>query len=402
VIRIKVLLIHNYYQQSGGEDKVVQQEMRLLREHGVEVSLYSVHNDIIKQMNALQKVRSFVETVWSYSQYKEILGVLNKEKPDVVHIHNFFPLISPSVYYACNKLNIPVVQTLHNYRLVCPAATFMRDGKICESCLKGSVLNSIYHRCYKDSFVYSIPVAGMLSVNKFLGTWKNKVDRYIALTNFAKEKYIEGGLPADKIVVKPNFIKKKTFSETDINISDEYILYVGRISIEKGLHYLLEAWGKLKHKNNTKLFIIGDGPNREQLMEKYKHLQDVVFLGSKPSDEVIVYMEKAKYLVVPSIWYEGFPMTIVEAYSVGTPVLASALGSLQEVVRDNETGFLFKHADDKDLANTIEKALSYKNYDSMKENVKNVFEKNYSEEVNFKLLLNIYNEVIKEKYDDEK
>lgn len=360
--------------------------------------MYSVHNDIIKEMNALRKVRSFVETVWSYSQYKEILGVLNKEKPDVVHIHNFFPLISPSVYYACSKLSIPVVQTLHNYRLVCPAATFMRDGKICENCLNGSVLNSIYHRCYKDSFVYSIPVAGMLTVNRLIGTWKNKVDRYIALTNFAKEKYIEGGLPGDKIVVKPNFIEKKIFSEFDINISNEYILYVGRISIEKGLHYLLEAWKHIKNRNGIKLFIIGDGPNREQLIEKYKHLPDVVFLGNKPSDEVIAYMKKAKFLVVPSIWFEGFPMTIVEAYSVGTPVLASALGSLQEVVRDNETGFLFKHADDKNLANTIEKALSYKNYDSMRENVKNVFEKNYSQEVNFKLLLNIYNEVIKEKH----
>lgn len=316
-------------------------------------------------------------------------------KPDVVHVHNFFPIISPSIYYACNRLNIPVVQTLHNYRLMCPAATFLRENKICEKCVNGSIVHSVINGCYRGSRVQTLPLVTMISFNRILGTWINKVNRYIALTEFSKSKFIEGGIPEDKIVVKPNFLAAKQDSELIRNLDQNYLLYVGRISVEKGVHNLLEAWKHVKDKRNMKLIIVGDGEEKKHLSSAYVD-KDIEFVGNQPSDKVLEYMKHAKYLIVPSIWYEGFPMTIVEAYSVGTPVICSQIGSLQEVVQHKLTGFHFKHDDVQDIQRVISDAINYENYSSIRENVIEVFHNNYTEEINYKLLEDIYRSVIEE------
>lgn len=388
--------MHNYYQQSGGEDRVVDQEMDLLRNNGVEVDLYSIHNDVIEEYGTFKKLKTGLETVWSYREYKRFKNYLIKQKPDIVHVHNFFPLLSPSIYYACNKLNIPVVQTLHNYRLMCPAATFLKEDRICEKCLDASLFNSVKYGCYRGSKVQTVPVVSMISINKMLGTWKSKVDRYIALTEFAKSKFVSSGLPEEKITVKGNFLQKNHSEVSEVIESSDNIIFVGRLSPEKGVQDLLEAWDLVSERKNSKLLIIGEGPEKSYL-EKVYNSEHTVFLGKKNSDEVIRYMKGAKYLIVPSIWYEGFPMTIVEAYSVGTPVISSKIGSLREVVIDEETGFHFNYRDIDNLREVLEKALDYELHKQMKENVLSNYKEKYSEEINFEKMMFIYNEVIEEK-----
>lgn len=395
----RVLLVHNYYQQGGGEDKVVAQEVALLKSRGIEVELYSVHNDMINNQGLVKKAKIALEATWSFSEYKRIKKKIMDMNPDVVHVHNFFPLISPSIYYACNHLNIPVVQTLHNYRLMCPAATFLRENKVCEKCVTGSLANSVINGCYRGSRMQTVPIVSMISLNRMLDTWGKKVDRYIALTEFSKMKFVEGGLPENKIVVKPNFISNKPKLESIDTTTENYILYVGRISAEKGVQNLLEAWQRINDKKDMKLIIVGDGQEKEHLFKLYAD-KTVQFVGNQPTQKVLDYMEHAKYLIVPSIWYEGFPMTIVEAYSVGTPVICSEIGSLQEVVQHEVTGFHFQHDNIRDIQRVISEALNYKNYSSMRKKVIDVFHHNYTEEINYKLLTDIYKSVIKEKNDE--
>ncbi|WP_054939099.1 glycosyltransferase [Paenibacillus ihuae] len=392
----RVLLIHNYYQQSGGEDKVVAQEAELLRSRGIEVQIYSVHNDDLKNQGTAGKVKTALSAAWSPSAYKKIKQQLLDMKPDVVHVHNFFPLISPSVYYACNRMGVPVVQTLHNYRLLCPAATFLRDGSVCEKCLHGSLIHSVINGCYRGSKVETLPVVSMIAMNQLLGTWNNKVDRYIALTEFSRNKFVEGGIPAERITVKPNFISTVAHSTVPETGAGKYMLYVGRISAEKGVKNLLKAWSGLANKDCTELLVVGDGPEKEKLEDQYSG-GSIHFLGNQPGEKVLELMSEARYLVVPSIWYEGFPMTIVEAYSVGTPVLCSRIGSLQEIVPEGVTGFQFAHDDIGNMASVLRQALDYEEYPRLRETVKERFNALYTEEANFIALSQIYDEVVKEK-----
>lgn len=398
---IKVILVHNFYQQSGGEDKVVEKEKKLLEDRGIETDIYSVTNDVISEMSSVQKAALAIQTTWSITQYRKFRNYLIRNKPDVVHFHNFFPLISPSAYYACHSLNIPVVQTLHNYRLLCPAATFLRKNEICEKCLNGSILNSVKNGCYRDSVIQTLPVAAMIKFNKFIRTWNRKVDRYIALTEFAKKKFIEGGIPGSKIVVKPNFIAQKE-KMPKINEKENYILFVGRISKEKGVDILLSAWEKTLDKKGNKLLIIGDGPEKKLLEEQYNQHKDIEFLGKLDEDQVLTFMKKAKYLVVPSIWYEGFPMTIIEAFSVGTPVISSNIGSLQEVVVHGKNGFHFNYGDSKALKECLEMALKFNDYQDLIQNTFNIYLNNYTPDINFKMLMNIYNNVMMERKNEQR
>ncbi|NCT37351.1 WecB/TagA/CpsF family glycosyltransferase [Bacillus sp. EB93] len=390
---IKVLFVHNYYQMSGGEDKVVEEEISLLQQNGIEVSKYFISNYEIKLDGLINKVKLGLNTIWAKNQYKKLKDTLIREKPDVVHFHNTFPLFSPSVYYACKDLGIPVVQTLHNYRLACPGAMLLRNGEVCEKCITGSLINSIKHGCYRNSRIQTIPLSTMLATHRLLDTWNKKVDKYIALTHFAKGKFAENDLDVDKITVKPNFIQQTAKMSTKEN-KENRIVFVGRLSKEKGLHLLLKAWSNVNAELNAKLDIIGDGPLKEELEAKYGHLNNIEFHGKMNSNDVLGYMSKSKYVVVPSIWYEGFPMTIVEAYSVNTPVIASNIGSLKEVVIDEVTGFHFENNNVNDLEKVLKKAVTFSKYSEMQGNVKRQFEANYTATANFKMLYDIYEEVI--------
>lgn len=390
----KVLIIHNFYQQSGGEDKVVEQESAMLRSRGIEIEHYYVHNDSIQSRGLANMAKLAVEAAWSLPEFKRIKKLLLQVKPDVVHVHNFFPVISPSVYHACERLGIPVVQTLHNYRLICPAATFMRGNKVCEKCLHGTLLHSIRHGCYRGSQLQTIPVAAMIKFNDLIGTWRHKVSRYIALTEFARDKFAESGIPLDRIAVKPNFIHHKTM-KTQYDSNDRYLLFVGRISAEKGVRNLLQAWSQLEDRGGLRLVIIGDGPEKAELAAAYPQ-EDVRFLGKQDGDTVLDCMSRAMYVMVPSIWYEGFPMTIVESFSVGTPVLCSRLGALEEVVEDGVTGFHFQHDDLENIKTVIRCAVAYENYAAMRQKVSENYAARYTEEVNVKQLMAIYSEAMEE------
>ncbi len=265
---MQVLSIHNSYQIRGGEDESREAEQRLLREMGHSVEVYEENNDRLSSLNAIQLA---CKTVWSKEAYKTVKQLLARQPHDIVHVQNFFPLISPSVYYAAKSMGVPVVQTLRNYRLLCPNAMFFREGRVCEACIgKAIPLPGVLHGCYRESQTASGAVATMLTVHRLMQTWMQKVDLYIALTEFARQKFIQGGFPEDKIVVKPNFVNP------DPGIGEGrggYALYVGRLSVEKGLDTLLAAWEKLGKQLPLK--IVGDGPLANQVVEATQRLGNI-------------------------------------------------------------------------------------------------------------------------------
>jgi glycosyltransferase involved in cell wall biosynthesis len=405
---MKILLAHNYYQQPGGEDVVFQNETFLLREKGHEVIHYTKHNDSIKHMNPLEVA---FNTIWSFSTKKELLKILKEEKPDVAHFHNIFPLISPSAYYACREAGIPVIQTLHNYRLLCPSATFYRNGKICEECIGNKIplcktlkdyenlkspqykkfifpLPSIIHSCYHNSRLHNAIVAIMLTIHRKLKTWHNLVDIYIALTEFAKKKFIEGGLPEEKIFVKPNFV----YPEPGIRKENgSYALFVGRLSNEKGIWTILKAWEKLR---GIPLKIAGDGPMIDDIKRflKEKNINGIEILGKCDKKTIIKLMECAKFLIFPSEWYEGFPITILETFSRGIPVIASYNGSMSEIIQDGNTGLCFSPGNSDLLAEKVIWAWEHEEeMKSMGEKGRIEFQKKYSYEkaqINYEYLIN--------------
>jgi glycosyltransferase involved in cell wall biosynthesis len=354
---VKVLLTHNAYQQRGGEDRVVEAEARLLQEHGHTVVRYGRHNDELRGRGPLATLSAGIETIWASGSLREMKSLISREEPDVVHFHNTFPLISPAVYYACAEAGVPVVQTLHNYRLLCPAALFLRDGKVCEECLGWNVaLPGMLHRCYRGSRIATAAVTAMLAVHRAMGTWREKVAVYIALTEFARRKFIAGGLPAERIVVKPNFVASDPGPRQG---PGQYALYVGRLSEEKGLRVLMRAWGRLSEP--IPLRIAGDGPLVDEIADEIrgKEQQRVELLGRLPQAEITRLMHGARFLVLPSVCYENFPLTVAEAFACGLPVIASRLGAMAEIIEDGATGLHFVPGDAQDLAAKVEWAWSH-------------------------------------------
>lgn len=345
---MRILVVHNGYQKHGGEDVVVEAEERLLVARGHSVARYRRHNDELRTRGPLGFMAAGIETVWSAASAREITALLAKEKPDVVHFHNTFPLISPGAYYACAEAGVPVVQTLHNYRLLCPGAYFLRDGRVCEECLGRSVpWPGVVHGCYRESRAATAAVATMLAVHRAMKTWREKVGVYIALSEFARKKFIEGGLPGERLVVKPNFVDPDPGLKC---VAGEYALYVGRLSVEKGLRVLLGAWGRLRGR--IPLRIAGDGPLKEEIAAEIKTrgLLSVELLGRLAPSEIVSLMQGARFLVLPSVCYENFPLAVAEAFACGLPVIASRLGSMAEIVADGDTGLHVTPGDSAELA----------------------------------------------------
>jgi len=386
---MKILLLHNYYQFSGGEDGVLQAEKDLLEAKGHQVILLQVSNHDIT--NPVEKINAAISAIYSFSSYQKVLKVIAEFKPDLAHIHNFFPLFSPSVYYACREAGIPVVQTLHNYRLLCLNAYLFREGKVCEDCLgKPIPIPGVLNGCYKDSKVGSAIVATMLSTHRVLDTWTQMVDVYIALTEFSRQKFITNNLPPEKVVVKPNFVYPEPPAG---NGEGNYALFVGRLSEEKGLDTLVEAWKTIGEKLPLK--IVGDGPLAEQIVQSIEKMKGVEYLGRKTSEEVYALLRDAKFLVFPSKWYEGLPRIIIEAYASATPIIASNLGSMSSLVKDGSTGLLFEPGNPQDLAAKVEWALNNtKKLIQMRHFSREEFEIQYTSEKNYKRLMEIYGQIV--------
>jgi glycosyltransferase involved in cell wall biosynthesis len=343
---MRILLIHNYYQQRGGEDECFEQEAAHLRRYGHEVRLYSRHNDELKGAPAARRALVPLEAVWSMRTGREITRAVREFRPDVAHVHNFFPLISPSVFRTCRALGVPTVHTLHHYRLLCPGAWFFRSGSVCEECLQHSLLRGVRHRCYHGSAIDTAAVAAMLLVHSALRTWTRHVSAFVVPGNFARSKFIEAGWRPEKIHVRPNFQEPPA---APAPAKREGLVFVGRLSPEKGLPVLLAAWKQLP---DIPLTIAGDGPLGPWVRDYVakEGLQNVRVLGFRPQAEVLGEIQKAAGLVVTSLWYEVCIRVIIEAYASGTPVLASRIGSLAEMVEDGRTGLLFSPGDPDDLA----------------------------------------------------
>lgn len=384
---MRILSIHNRYQIRGGEDESREAEENLLREMGHSVDVYEEHNDRVRELNSAQLA---LRTIWSSESYQTVEQQLKQANYDIVHIQNFFPLISPSVHHAAKAKDVPVIQTIRNYRLFCPNALFFRDGKVCEDCLgKAIPYPGVLHGCYRENRVASAGVAAMLTAHRLIKTWTNAVDLFITLTEFARQKCIQGGIPADKIVVKPNFVSPDPGVGSG---TGGYALYVGRLSIEKGLDTLLAAWDLLD--GQIPLKIVGDGPLAQQVQQAADRNPAIEWLGRKPMSEVHHLMGEAMFLVFPSKWYETFGRVAVEAFAKGTPVIAANIGAIAEVVDSNRTGLHFCPGDAPDLAKKVEAFLSDRsNQTEMRHAARAEFEAKYTAAQNYQRLIEIYRSV---------
>jgi len=391
---MRVLQVHNYYQIPGGEDVVVEAEKLLLEEHEHCVRQFTRHNDTIKGLS--QKIKVFFSTHYSARSRKEFSRELKSFSPDIVHIHNFFPLITPSILDACIAFDVPVVMTLHNYRIVDPGSLLLHNGKIDERSLQGSAYRCVLDGVYRDSILQTAVVAHMVEYHRKRNTWNTKVHRLLALSDFAKSKFIEGGIHADRITVKPNFVSDyaKQISgalPASLGITDYYI-FVGRISSEKGIEMLVDTWNKAKI--SIPLLIIGDGPLSEKLKQKTQANDKIIWLGYQPKENTLQYIKNARALLFPSICYENFPMTILEAFCLGKPVIASNRGSHASIVKDMHTGIHFEVGNQDDLADKlmwIEKQPDI--LPDLGHNARKEYLEKYTPEKNYKLLHKIYQDV---------
>lgn len=385
---MKVLLVHNRYQQKGGEDSVVQSERKLLAENGIAVELLEANNDGIVGIRG--KLEAALAVFYSFQGTDALRKSIVRFRPDIVHVHNWFPTFSPGIFWTCKQMRVPVVHTLHNYRLLCAKASFFRDGKICEDCLgKALRISGVLHGCYRESRAgTAAATAGMLSHWK-LGTWWKAIDRLIALSEFAKNKLVEGGLPSDKIIVKANCLD----NDPGMRAGDGgYFLYAGRLTEEKGIRVLLECW-----KNGPDLpflRIAGAGPLEEEVRQAASTLSNVEWLGPRSGEEVVDLMGKAKALVCPSLWYEGMPRVVIEALAVGTPVLASRLGTYPEMITPYQTGMLFDPNHPESMVACMREFHAHPDYLQCREKAREQFLLKYSPEVNLSSLQAIYEQVL--------
>lgn len=388
-----VVSVFNRYLFRGGEEEVFESEARMLQARGVRVTPICVQTP--PATNGFDKAKLGLQSIWSSDWHSRFTDLLSKERPDVVHVHNSFPVFSPAIYYASRKLGIPVVQTLHNYRLFCPGALFFRDGKVCEDCLKGGLRHGIRHGCYRGSRTQTAVVAIMLGTHRALNTWSEKIDLYIALTEFARQKFICGGLPADRIIVKPNFL------DPDPGVYGgprEGAVFAGRLSEQKGLHTLLEAWRRLPAP--LPLTIIGEGPLRDELHARKTEwaLDSVTLRGRLSREETIALIRRSRFLIIPSLSYENFPLTLVEALACGVPVIASRLGAMSEIIDDGRTGLHFCAGDPTDLGEKVLWACSHPlEMEEMSRAARAEFLAKYTADKNFDQLMEIYDAVLHRK-----
>lgn len=377
----RVLVAHNSYQQRGGEDAVVEAEAALLRARGHLVEVYLRHNDELREMSPRAAAR---DTIWSARTVREVGQLIDTFRPDLIHVHNTFALISPAIAAVADKRGTPVVQTLHNFRLLCPQAALLRDGRVCEDCVGRFPWRGVVRRCYHRSAGQSAVLAAMLGLHRVLGTYRNRVTRYIALSEFSRGRFAAGGLPEQRIAVKPNFADIPRPSDGPRSAA----LFVGRLSPEKGTR-VLAALGATPRARP--IDVIGTGPDQARL----EGLPGIRLLGWQPQASVYASMREASYLLAPSICYENFPLAVMEAFAHGVPVVASRLGALAELVDEGTTGLLFEPGDPQDLAAAIGWAEAHPTeMRAMGRAARREYEAKYTPDRNYAALTEIYREAM--------
>lgn len=379
---MNILFVHNAYQHYGGEDAVVESEIALLRSRGHAVELYQRHND---ELHGMAPAGAALAAVWSRRSAGQVSMVCDLLRPDLIHVHNTFPLISPSIYWAAAQKRIPVVQTLHNFRLLCPQGTFLRQGRVCEDCLGKPPWRAVLRKCYRNSAPQSAVLAGMLSAHRAAGTYQKRVTRYIALSAFSRERFIAGGLPAARLRIKPNFVDGAVEPGTGARQGG---LYVGRLSEEKGIATLLDA---VRQGSAARIEAIGAGPLEAAVAAQL----GAGYLGFRPRQEILHKMRGAAFLIVPSMCLEQLPTTILEAFSCGLPVIASRLGALSHIVEEGVTGLLFNAGDPADLAAKLAWAASHGDaMQRMGRAARADYAAKYTPSINYQMLLDIYEDAI--------
>ena len=380
-----ILIVHNYYQIPGGEDTVVANEKKMLEKHGHKVVLYSRNNAELKQMSKLQKIFLPITTVFNPRTYKEIKKLIKEEDIEVVHVHNTLNLISPAVYYVARRMKVPVVQTIHNFRLLCPAATFYRDGHICEDCVEHGLKCAVKHNCYRGSKIQTLACVISTIFHRMTRIY-GKIN-YICLTDFNKKKLLElKQIKPERVFVKPNFVESKNEFIPETDRKNQFV-FAGRLDKLKGIDLLFKAWITMGEKA-PKLIVCGTGPMEDWCRAFIKDNDvNIEMRGFVPNDETLKIIANSRALVLPTQWYEGFPMSIVEAFSVGTPVICSDLGNVGSVVEEGVTGYKFGCKSLENIIKVIEK-MREKPLDC--EKVKNIYEMKYNENSNYKIIKNIY------------
>ena len=388
---MKILFCHNYYEHPGGEDSAYLAEKELLKSFGHQVLEHVRRNEEIRVDGLLSKASLGLQTIWGEKSMGEIRSLLHKEVPDIVHFHNTFPLISPGAYYACHDAGVPVIQTVQNYRMLCPAASLYRNGSLCSECVDSGLWHGVQHKCYRQSRSATAAVALMLAFHRWRQTWTEMVDRYIVATEFVRCKLVEGGLPAEKISVKTNFI----YPDPGIRVGmGEYAIHVSRLVPEKGVRTLLEAFKRLS--NTIPLRIVGDGPLRSELeaQQHQANLSSVCFEGWLPRQQELERIAGARFLISPSEWFEPFGMNIIEAFACGVPVITSRLGGPSEIVEDGKTGLHFTAGDPDDLAAKVQWAWGHtREMATMGKAARAEYESKYAAERNYQLSMKIYDDI---------
>jgi len=388
---MKILMVHNRYQWPGGEDEVFRREQELLRDKGHPVVEYVRDNDEIRRYSSWQTATLPLRTLWAWDSAHQLRALLEKERPEIAHFHNTFPLISPAAYQACRAARTAVVQTLHNPRLLCAAATFFRNRSLCVDCLGKSIpWPAVMHGCYRDSRLQTATVVALQGIHRALETWRKQVDVFVASTDFYRRLFVEGGLPEEKVAVKPHFVPDPGPRECN----GEYGLFVGRLAPEKGIPTLLEACAKLK---KVPVKIRGDGPLSARVREiAESHGGMFEMLPRMSAEQLSNVIKRARFLIWPSEgYYETFGLVAVEAFACGVPVIASRIGVAREMVEDRQTGLSFEPGVPRDLAEKVEWAWTHpKEMAAMGRNARSVYEAKYTAERNYDALRQIYDTAI--------
>ncbi|NGM38541.1 glycosyltransferase [Methylobacterium sp. DB0501] len=379
---MRVLVAHNRYQVRGGEDAAVARDLAALERAGCAVEAVFLDNGAID--SGLARLRAAFAATHAPDGIARVMAAARRFGPDVVHVHNFFPLLSPGIHAAARAAGYATVQTLHNYRLICPGAFLMRDGAPCEACVTGSPYQAVRFACYRGSRIGSLAVARMVDRHRRAGTWRRDVDRFVALTPFARERFIAAGFPEGRIRIRPNGLPDPGPPSAGPRGG---LLYVGRLSPEKGVLVLAEAASRA----GTRVTVIGEGPLAGALAGH----PSLDLRGACAPDAVQDAMARAAAVVVPSLWYEGLPMVVAEAYAAGTPVVASRIGALASLVADGETGFLAGPGDATDLGTALARIAGDPAASAaMGRGARAVYEREWREDVTTRALIEIYRDAV--------
>lgn len=384
---MRILMIHNRYLERGGEDETVESETALLRTHGHQVDLLVRDN---REILSSSRWIPALEATWSFKSARMVADVLRQQRYDVMHVQNFFPLFSPSILYVAHRMNVPVIVSLHNYRLLCVNGLLYRDEALCTRCMHQPVpWPAIWHGCYRGSRAGSAAVAAMQVIHRALGTWRNQVDVFMTFSQFARRLLIQGGVPAERLVVRPHFVDPDPGEGSEAR---HHVLYVGRLSVGKGIRDLLAAWEQVN--SPWPLHIVGDGPLAQEVKQWASNHPQVRYLGRLSRQEVYAQMRRAWLLVLPSRYFETFGRVVVEAFAAGTPVVASDHGALAELIIPGETGMLVKAANSEDLAATLQALLNEPaRLRVMGRAARRVYEQRFTAEQGYRQLLAIYRQV---------